>query len=592
MQNFARTVARHWVWVVSLLAFIGLLAANLHFSQPDAAARANQTPTLSPKDPTVKQLAAEIAALEKAYRNALTGASTPPPPGALAALKEAAQKQRQLIRLIAGADEQQVALQHRLDTEIENFRVQNLLPQIVRLTAEGEAALAAGRLAEADPPLREALRLQHEVNASGAEIGLKSNGRESKLQLDLAQIEAETVHLELEAALAEAHTAAAAGRVPAAIVSFNRARTLQGRINRDYPATPYASTHAADLIAAEIESFGAAGLRAQSEESERTGAAALASGRDAEATEAFQLAREAQLGINEKFPRGEFVSTDRADKLEAQRQTAASGPTATLLATLDRAIADLVRQRRPVEAAQKIAEAARTADRLFSNFPKSDRRDPALKAKTDYLAARRSDLPEIQRLAYAGLLRLPGATDRALFKTEVTQTLYQLVSGTNPSRNLAPTRPVDSVSWHEAHTFCIQLSWLLGVTVRLPTEAEFRAALGPTPQPTVWSRDNSSGSTQPVARQPANAAGFSDLLGNVAEWLDAAEPAADAPTAGGSYQDAAAALVKIPIDLRAKNDRVRHIGFRFLAESADLPLTSLGTTPPMSNSAGEAQPAR
>ncbi len=591
LKKLARTVARHWAWVVSLLAFVGLVAANFHF-RPPAAPRADQSPALSPKDPAVKKLAAEIAALEKIYRDTPVAAGAPPPAAALAALKEAAQKQRQLVRLIADADEKQTARQRRLDTEVENFRVQDLLPQIARLTAEGEAALAAGRLAEAAAPLQEALRLQHEVNASGAETGLKSNSRENSLQLELAQAQAETVHLELEAALDEARTAAAAGRVPAAVAAYNRARSLQDRINHDYPSTPYASTRAVDLIAAEIESFGAAGLRADSEDRERTGEVALAAGRDAEATAAFLDAREAQMGINRKFPLSEFASADRVETLEVRRQTAASGPTVTLLTTLDRAIADLARQRRPAEAAQKIDEAWRATSRLFANFPKSTRLDPVLKAKTEYLAARRRDLPEIQRLAYAGLLRLPGGTDRALFKTEVTQALYQLVTGGNPSPNPGSTRPVDSVSWHEAGTFCTQLSWLLGLPVRLPEEAEYRAALGPGPQPAGWSRDRSPDAPQPVAKLPANATGFYDLLGNVAEWLGVAGPADVAPVAGGSYQDSAAALATMASELRSKNDRARHIGFRFVAEAADLTLGAPGATPAMSNSAGEAQPSR
>ena len=588
-QALANAVARHWAWVLSLLVFVGLVAANFYYAGPGAAhPAAASAETLGPDDPTVRKLAVEVAALEKTYHDATAGGTTLP--AALDALDQAVQKQRLLVRLTAGADDRQTEHLHRLETERENLRVQDKLTRILRLQAEGEAALAADHLAEADQPLHEALRLQREVNASAAAASNKSLPRETALRQLVARIEVEPVNQDLVAALNQARAAAAAGRAPEALAAFNRARTLQGRLNRDYPGTPYADVTAPQKIAAEIDSLGAAGLRAESEAAERAGEAALAAGHAGEAADAFQLAHARQLEINKRFPLGEFTSATRADALEIRRQTAASGPVADLLVTLDHAIAEAARQRQPAVAAQKIAEAARTAERLFSAFPLSPRLDPALKAKVDYLAARRGDLVEIHRLSHASLLPLPGAPGRALLKTEVTQALYSLVTGGNPSRTPAPARPVDSVSWREARTFCTQLSWLLGVPVRLPTEAEFRAALGPGPQPVAWGRENSSGATQPAAKQPANAAGFSDLLGNVAEWLDADDTAEDAPIAGGSYQDNAAVLAKVPVEPRAKNDRARFIGFRIVVETAGLPPAGPGATPAMLNSAGEALP--
>ncbi len=591
LKNFATAVARHWAWVLSLLAFVGLVAATFHFNRQSSPPRFDAPEALGVKDPAVRQLATEVATLEKAYRAAIADGAVPSP-DALASLNTAVQKQRLLVRLIAGGDEAQVARLRSLESELDNRRINELLPRIARLAAEGEDALAAGRFAEAGAPLREALRLQHEVNASDAEARLKSNGRESTLQLAVARVEVEPVHLELETELVQARAAATAKRVGEAVAAFNRARALQGRINREFAGTPYASSGAVEKITAELASFGAAGLRAESDSDEQAGEAALAAGRDTEAAEAFLQARDSQIQINQKFPLGEFANAARVEVLETRRQTAASGPTIAMLLTLDHDITGLARQRRPAEAAQKISEAVRVVTRLFTGFPKSQRLDPALKAKVEYLGARQRDLPEIQRLVYSTLLRLPGSTDRALLKTEVTQALYELVAANNPSRTPAPTRPVDSVTWREAETFCQRLSWLLGVPARLPTEAEFRAALGSGPQPTAWSRDNSSGATQPVAKQSANAAGFSDLVGNVAEWLAATPVAEDAPVVGGSYLDSAAALAHWPLETRSKNDRARHIGFRFVVDSFDLSTGGPGATPAMSNAADAAQPIR
>ena len=53
---------------------------------------------------------------------------------------------------------------------------------------------------------------------------------------------------------------------------------------------------------------------------------------------------------------------------------------------------------------------------------------------------------------------------------------------------------------------------------------------------------------------------------NVAEWLAAEAATAEAPVIGGSYLDPAAAVRRAPVEPRAKSDRARHIGFRFVVE--------------------------
>jgi hypothetical protein len=66
----------------------------------------------------------------------------------------------------------------------------------------------------------------------------------------------------------------------------------------------------------------------------------------------------------------------------------------------------------------------------------------------------------------------------------------------------------------------------------------------------------------------ANAKGFSDLLGNVAEWLDAAGSVGgeSAPVAGGSFSEVPDANGPLPVTLRPRGDRSRSTGFRFVVE--------------------------
>jgi len=150
---------------------------------------------------------------------------------------------------------------------------------------------------------------------------------------------------------------------------------------------------------------------------------------------------------------------------------------------------------------------------------------------------------------------------------QVTQALYQLVMGTNPSNfttavageSGTPGRlPVEMVTWYDTVEFCNKLSALDGrmavytitgrtpasgypitsatVTMdsskngyRLPTEAEWEYACraGTTTayntgntisDNTGWYTDNSGSKTHQVGLKPANAWGLYDMHGNVSEW--------------------------------------------------------------------------
>lgn len=150
---------------------------------------------------------------------------------------------------------------------------------------------------------------------------------------------------------------------------------------------------------------------------------------------------------------------------------------------------------------------------------------------------------------------------------EVTQNEYRTITGANPSKlsnqDTEPTTtagvttedfPVDSVSWHDAHDFCRQLSEQEQVTMsavppdaatvpvnasgyRLPTEAEWEYACragtitryynGKAISDLLmagWLNINAAGRTHPVGRLIPNQFGLYDTLGNVTEWcLDRAD---------------------------------------------------------------------
>lgn len=122
--------------------------------------------------------------------------------------------------------------------------------------------------------------------------------------------------------------------------------------------------------------------------------------------------------------------------------------------------------------------------------------------------------------------------------TEVTQELYEAVTGKNPSHFKGAKLPVDGVTYSEALDFCKALGDRTGHTFTLPTEAQWEyAARGghkASGEPTLFAGSNDldevawywgntqyvpdSGSTCPVATKRPNELGLYDMSGNVWEW--------------------------------------------------------------------------
>jgi formylglycine-generating enzyme required for sulfatase activity len=140
--------------------------------------------------------------------------------------------------------------------------------------------------------------------------------------------------------------------------------------------------------------------------------------------------------------------------------------------------------------------------------------------------------------------------------------------GANPSRNQADANPVDSVSWIEVEAFCQRLSWMFGKEVRLPTEEEFRKALGgfdpSDASGLIWSAIETKGLSQPVGQKEPFPGGYFDLLGNVSEWL-ASKRSTESNTAfhiGGHAQDSLEVITSVPVRELQKAGRNRLTGFR------------------------------
>ncbi len=119
-------------------------------------------------------------------------------------------------------------------------------------------------------------------------------------------------------------------------------------------------------------------------------------------------------------------------------------------------------------------------------------------------------------------------------KTELTQELWMLVMGNNPSLDKGNNQlPVTDVSWEDCQMFIEKLNTITDKKYRLPTEAEwefaarggklskgFKYAGSDILVEVAWFLDNSKIKIHPVGQKKPNELGLFDMSGNAEEWCN------------------------------------------------------------------------
>ncbi|MDA3616398.1 formylglycine-generating enzyme family protein [Polluticaenibacter yanchengensis] len=127
------------------------------------------------------------------------------------------------------------------------------------------------------------------------------------------------------------------------------------------------------------------------------------------------------------------------------------------------------------------------------------------------------------------LIHLNVKQDVWMSETLVPQSLWETVMDFNPSKFRGNNKPVDSVSYNEVNDFIEKLNGITGHQFRLPTETEFLYAcvmsdiegLSMDIDDRAWYEKNSKNQTQEVGIKYWGALPFSDLPGNLYQFVNA-----------------------------------------------------------------------
>lgn len=388
---------------------------------------------------------------------------------------------------LAGWQRRRAALQpEQFASEIGELRrterrIEAMRAELTQKASEEKETAARARLAQGDSDsaielFREALKLQRMVAA--ADKGTNFD-RELRLQRELEELVAEPLVKTVATKTAEAEQALAATEWRKALEAFRAARDTQDRLNREFPRTRYSDLQAIGRLDAEIAALTASGLDLAVREGMRRAAEARAAGDIDRAVKELVAAADAQRQLNERFAKSRFLSMERLEQIEVERQTLLAIEPLRAAAAAEDAARRFLRKRQVFQAQQSVREGLEIREDVAKRFPKLKQTDDAARMALAYLNVRSADIAAVQDRIFEQLVPLTGA--RALLKTEVLQADFAKVMSSNPSRNPGRALPVDSVTLAEAEEFCRRLGWLLGWRVRLPTAEELRDA-GPDVQ--------------------------------------------------------------------------------------------------------------
>lgn len=519
---------------------------------------------------SVKALQEESIVLEGRFEEVL--ALREASPEDISLLKQALDKQKAYLAAIPGVDSEGYKRQVNLEERYQNLAAESKRQESLELESQAEALAASEDYENARTKYREAFQAQQQINETYPLSSAYNVGRATRLERQARYLTAEPLYRRSLALEKEADLLIEAKEWAQAEERLQQAMNLQDKLNREYRGTNQASVARLENLRVKLVGIRSGQSYTEVQRVVQLADASRAANENLEAAALYEEAARLQRQLNEAYRDSPYASSERVAEYLRQSQTAESFELGLEIERNQDLLQKLLSERRTYEAAEVIVALRRDIRQMEEAFPRSSLNDEDLQLKVRYLNLVQNDLGFIQDRIYDALLPVPQAEGWRMLRTEVPQALYSLIMGTNPSRNKGDVRPVDSVSWIEAKNFCERLSWILGKPVRLPTENEFRQALGRLRyvvlEDHVWSVSDAEGVPQDVGTKEAFSSGFYDLLGNVSEWLESIDrfETEDARHIGGHAQDRIESIFTVPSREAPRGERNRLTGFRIVVK--------------------------
>jgi hypothetical protein len=495
-----------------------------------------------------------------------------PQPEDIELIRKARDLQERYVEGIDGVDPDATRRLRELNVRYENLAAGDLQERSLRLESEAEDLAQDKEYEAAREKYREAFALQDKINQRFPQSDAYNVGRATALQRQASYLTAEPLlqqSLKLEA---EAEAFIAEENWEQAEEKLARAITIQDQLNREFRGTNQASVARLEGLRVKLVGIRSGQSHVEIEEIVALGDKRKSEGKNLEAARLYQEAARLQRQLNEAFRDSPHASSERVAEYQRKAETAQSFQLGRSIERNHNLLKQLLSERRTFEASEVIVELREDIKQMREAYPRSSLNDEELELKVRYLNLVQSDLGFIQDRVYKALLPVPEEDQWHMLRTEVPQALFSMIMGTNPSRNRGDLKPVDSVSWLEAKQFCERLSWIMGKPVRLPTENEFRAALGRLRyvvlENHVWSLAETDGTPRPVGTKEPFASGFHDLLGNISEWLESVDrfETEDARHIGGHALDSLKTIFTVPVCEAPREERNRMTGFRIVMQ--------------------------
>ena len=404
-------------------------------------------------------------------------------------------------------------------------------------------------------------------------------GKIARLDTRLRRLEAEPLRAQTQALEAQAEAAFAAGRFDEAVKLLGESiETEQAFVEkyRDVLDTEFARVERLSIRQETMRSHRlylqiVAAEAAAAEAIKGYAQATLGAAQEAQATlavQAFERAMLVQAQLKQEFPRSVWATVAREAAFAKQRNRWRSAGSLQDVEKRAQTMASLLRAGQAAEALDLARALREKLTRIEAENPGVVPPEDALRRQLEYVVTHAAIiqviLPKLDQL----VAPVAGSGVR-MMKQEISQGFYSTVMGANPSASMRENLPVESVAYANAQAFCEALGWICGRPVRLPTVAEYKAAMGdlalPPAAKNAWTFDNTDGvSARPVGTSQPTGAGHFDLLGNVEEWAQAEATDDFASVVGGSVNWVP--VSGLPLRKALKREKSRTIGFRIVIE--------------------------